>query len=727
MGRPNLIRLGLERWSHLRVQQKVWAILLVAFLPLVVALAVHVTLITRLLAVQHERHQIVLAREQIHQLRGLAVDTEDAVIGYLLTGQVTFLDTLRATEAQLEPALHRSVAMVKTVERLEGLETEVRHAGARLAAMIEAQHRLIRQGRADGDDALLRYVRSSQGLTLSEALRREFRVVEDRFGQERERLMGLEEALARRAFWGLSLAVAGTLVLGVLGGRLLTRSITGPLVLLRGSVAGLGEGMERAGQALGTPQIAIHSSDEIGQLARAYEEMARRIHQQVRELEAINEAGHEINTLGPDGLDGVLRRITNRAADLLHVDVCLIMLRNEPMGCWVVEAASGEWNDRLHQSVMLWEEFPVSVQAFETRQPAIGENLRQDARPEVVRRNLIGESMLSIPLLSQGASFGVLVLLQDHKVRADEWNVRLATGFADDVAIAIANARLYDALYRKEKGLESRLRRLEHLAETLAHDLKAPGERMEGLASVLLAEYGGSLDERGSRWLRMIEQNGKELIERVHNILEVARVGARPEAVEAVDPAWVIHGVLKARAGEIEQARVRVEVEAGLPLVACHRAYLGQVFDNLISNAIKFTAERRDPIVRIGARRMEDRIHFWVSDNGPGVPAQHRERVFEPFVRLNPAATKGSGIGLAIVRRVVELYDGRVWIAPQEEGCTVWFTLPALGELTRNRPDSASTPVAEGQDTGGLLGNGSASAAVSRPSANRSEHDASHG
>lgn len=727
MGRPSLIMLCLARWSRLRVQQKVWVILLVSFLPLVAALAVHVTLITRLLAVQQERHQIVLVRERIHQLRRLAVDTEDAVIGYLLTGQPTFLDTLQATESKLDPALHRAVAMVKTVGRLEGLETEVRHAGGRLAAMIEAQHLLIRQGRAGGDAAILRYVRSGQGLTLSEALRREFRVVEDQLGQERERLIGFEEALARRAFWGLSLAVAGTLVLGLLGGRLLTRSITGPLMVLRGSVAGLGEKTEQGEQTPVAPQIAIHSSDEIGQLARSYEEMARRIHQQVRELEAINAAGHEINTLGPDGLDGVLRRITNRAADLLRVDVCLIMLRNEAMGCWVVEAASGEWNDRLHQSVMLWEEFPVSVRAFETRAPAIGEDLRKDLRPEVVRRNLIGESMLSIPLLSQGTPFGVLVLLQDRKVRADEWNVRLATGFADGAAIAIANARLYDALYRKEKGLESRLRRLEHLAETLAHDLKAPGERMEGLAAVLLAEYGGSLDERGSRWLRMIEQNGKDLIERVHNILEVARVGARPEAVEAVDPAWVIHGVLKARAGEVEQARVRVEVEAGLPLVACHRAYLGQVFDNLISNAIKFASERPEPVVRIGARRTEDRIHFWVSDNGPGIPPQHRERVFEPFVRLNPTATKGSGIGLAIVQRVVELYDGRAWIAPQEEGCTVWFTLPALGELTRSRPESVSPSAAEGPDAGAPLGNGSEQAAVSRPPANRNQHGTSHG
>jgi signal transduction histidine kinase len=360
------------------------------------------------------------------------------------------------------------------------------------------------------------------------------------------------------------------------------------------------------------------------------------------------------------------------------------------MGCWIVEAASGEWHDRLHKSVMLWEEFPVSVRAFEMKEPAIGEDLRSDLRPEVARRNLIGESMLSIPLLSQGSSFGVLVLLQERKIPRESWNMRLAKGFADEAAIAIANARLYEAAHRKEKGLESRLRQLEHLAETLAHDLKAPGERMEGLAAILLKEYGGKLDERAAQWLRLIKQNGKDLMERVCNLLEVARVGAQREAVEAVDPAPVLEEVLKARAGELERRQVRVTVENGFPLVACHRAYLRQVLDNLISNAIKFSGDRPDPMITVAAARQGDRVLFSVADNGIGIPPQQRERVFDPFVRLHPGETQGSGIGLAIVRRIVELYGGQAWIeANSQAGSTVLFTLPVLGSLTRDYPPPA--------------------------------------
>ena len=121
-------------------------------------------------------------------------------------------------------------------------------------------------------------------------------------------------------------------------------------------------------------------------------------------------------------------------------------------------------------------------------------------------------------------------------------------------------------------------------------------------------------------------------------------------------------------------------------MVACHRAYLYQAVDNLISNAIKFSAGRSDPLIEITWKQAGDRVQFSVSDNGVGIPESERSRVFEPFVRLNPAATKGSGIGLAIVLRIVELYGGKVWIEPgHRAGCMVSFTLPVLGEFAVRR------------------------------------------
>lgn len=702
-------------WNRLQVQQKVWTILLVVFLPLVGALVAHVTLIDRLVSTQQQHHQIILASEQINVLRRLSVDIEAAFRGYLLTREDMFLAPMAEAEARLEPTTDRALALVQGEA---ALTAEIRAAHRRLAELLESKHRLIGLLRAGQDQQVLDYVSSGKGILLSDRVRDELRAIEDRLGEKSKAFEQDEARLAQRAYWGLVLAVVGGLALGLIGSRLLTRSITGPLSLLKASVVAWGAGGVRVAPA------AIQSSDEIGQLARSYEDMARRIQRQIQELEAISAIGHAINMIGPDGLDGVLRRIVDRAADLLQVDVCLVMSRNEQMGCWIVEAASGEWNDRLHKTVMLWEEFPVSVRAYETREPAFGEELRSDRRPEVVRRNLMGESMLSIPLLAQGVPFGVLILLLERRVPQESWNLRLAKGFAEEAAIAIANARLYEAAHAKERGLEARLRQLEHLAETLAHDLKAPGERMEELASLLVSEYGGQLEPKAGRWLALIAQNGKDLIQRVENILTVARVGARHEAVEAVDPGLVLEEVLKSWAGDLERGRVRVEVPRELPLVACHRAYLRQVLDNLTSNALKFCSGRPDPTIRIEAVRREDRVHFAVSDNGVGIPLQHLERVFEPFVRLQPS-TKGSGIGLAIVKRIIELYGGHVFLESEEgRGCTVRFTLPALGEMPPSSAQGREPALVATMGTG-LVGRPDVPAAGARgPGVGKGDGDA---
>jgi signal transduction histidine kinase len=618
------------------------------------------------------------------------IDKEAAFRSYVITRQEVFLKPGEEAEAASQALLAKAL---RDAANMPEFADDLRTVGERIMAEFRSKRTAIDELQSGRDSVLIKEIGSGRGLRLSDALREDFRRLEDKLDVRLQSLESTASHLTRRVFWGLLLAITGTLILGLFGVRLLTGSITRPLAALQRSVVGLGAGRERPEQT-----TAASSGDEIAQLAAAYEEMANRITQQIGELEAIIAIGHEINMIGPDGLEGVLRRITDRAADLLQVDVCLVMLRNDQMGCWIVEAASGEWNDRLSKSVMLWEEFPVSVRAFETAEPAIGEDLRRDRRPEVVRRNLIGESMLSIPLLSQGTPFGVLVLLMERNVPNRFWNVRLAKGFAEEAATAIANARLYETVQQRGKGLQSRLRQLEHAAEAIAHDLKGPGERMGGLASLLHEQYGSQLDQRAVRWLSLIEENGKELAQRIESVLEVARVGLWAESLEAVDPALVIRDVLKQRAGELDKRGLQVSVPQDFPVVACHRAYLRQIFDNLVSNAIKFSGDRADPAVRISLERKSQWVLCTVSDNGIGIAPRDHERVFEPFVRLNPGTTKGSGIGLTIVRRIVELYGGRIWIESNEAGgCSVWFTLPTIAELSeRPTPGIDRTDVSAG-------------------------------
>ena len=134
---------------------------------------------------------------------------------------------------------------------------------------------------------------------------------------------------------------------------------------------------------------------------------------------------------------------------------------------------------------------------------------------------------------------------------------------------------------------------------------------------------------------------------------------------------------------KFERLGATVHVEPGFPLVACHGAYLRQILDNLVSNALKYPSPGEPPAIADHVDDGQHMVCISVQDRGIGIPIEQRLRVFQPFVRLRPTDTPGSGIGLSIVQRIVALYRGQVWIEGEEgHGCTVRFTLPWLrGDL----------------------------------------------
>jgi signal transduction histidine kinase len=678
-----MLRSKLQWWGRLRVQRKVELVLFAILTPLLVALSLHVYLIKNLLFYQDVRHDIVLVRERIGELRRLAIDIEDTFRGYLLTRRPEFLAPMHQAETRLAEEIKRASALTKDrFVRPGDMEAIENH----LKQYLSSKHGLIQKVERGQFQEVLEYVRTGQGVQLADALRTQFRHVEDQLDDEITRYNEQATQLSQAAFRGLLAAVVGTLALGWLVAFVMARSVTERLALLRNLSRTLGRDPDRQ-SAMMDAIGRISSGDEIGELAQSYEEMAQRIRRHLKELEVLQAIGHEINTIGPDGLTGVLRRITDRAAELVQADLCLVLLRNDQMSCWIIEAASGNWNEGLHKSVMLWEELPICAKAFETGEPVNGERLRDNASPDLARRNLIGNSMLAVPLLNQGKPFGVLVLLSEANVRREEWNLRLALGLAQGAAVAISNARLYEIVHEKHQTLLSRVRELEQLAETIAHDLKGPGQRMAELASHLQRECAGSLDERGKRWLTLVEQNGKELTDRADGILSVARVGARRAAATFVDARAVLSDVLKSHAEKLEEARAHVTVQDNLPLVACHSAYLRQVLDNLISNSLKFSRCDVSLEITVTAQRRGKMVHLTVKDNGIGIPAAFRQRVFDAFVRLDPLQTKGSGIGLTITKRIVELYGGQVWIeASDQPGTTITFSLPILDDWENPSP-----------------------------------------
>lgn len=224
---------------------------------------------------------------------------------------------------------------------------------------------------------------------------------------------------------------------------------------------------------------------------------------------------------------------------------------------------------------------------------------------------------------------------------------------------------------------------LERFAYVAAHDLQEPVRGLVSFSQLLERRYHERLDDEGREYLQFIVHEALHMSNLVRDLLEYSRAGSAALTAEEVDCAELVGAVLESLAAKIERKGARVEVGA-LPRLDADRGQLYQLFLNLVGNALKYSGASAPPVVRIDAERDGDGWRFAVADNGIGIDPQYHDYVFEVFRRLHTgAAYPGTGIGLAICKRVVECHGGRIWLrSAPDRGTTFFFTLPERAAAT---------------------------------------------
>jgi len=225
--------------------------------------------------------------------------------------------------------------------------------------------------------------------------------------------------------------------------------------------------------------------------------------------------------------------------------------------------------------------------------------------------------------------------------------------------------------------LENANQELESFSYSVSHDLRAPLRVIDGFSLALLEDYGTSLPIEGQDLLARVRQQAQRMAQLIEDLLEFSRLGRKPLDVTSVDLAALVQAVVQ----ELQQAnadRTVAVTVAPLPPAMGDRALLRQVLTNLIGNAFKFTRQRPDAQVEIGFRDDNGERVYYVRDNGAGFDMQYASKLFGVFQRLHPAADfEGTGVGLALVQRIIHRHGGRVWGEGQvNEGATFQFTLP---------------------------------------------------
>jgi len=234
--------------------------------------------------------------------------------------------------------------------------------------------------------------------------------------------------------------------------------------------------------------------------------------------------------------------------------------------------------------------------------------------------------------------------------------------------------RLNNDLKGHVAKLEGANKELESFSYSVSHDLRAPLRSIAGYSGMLKEDYGEKLDEGASRMLGVIEKNAVKMNSLIDDLLEFSRTGRKEVGKVDVDMHELAVDVIKEVAGE------KVKFKVGeLPRVMADRTLITQVWTNLISNAVKYSGKKDSPVVEIGSFPQDNYIVFFVKDNGAGFGMEYADKLFGVFQRLHKTEEfEGTGIGLAIVHRVITRHGGRAWAEGKvNEGATFYFSLPA--------------------------------------------------
>ena len=309
---------------------------------------------------------------------------------------------------------------------------------------------------------------------------------------------------------------------------------------------------------------------------------------------------------------------------------------------------------------------------------------------ELIRKTVTGERWETVE---------IKILHRDESVRTVLWNS--ATLFAPDGITPIATiAQGQDITIRKqiENKLQEKNTELERFTYTVSHDLKSPLITIQTYAGMIVNDIESGNLVHAREDMKRIEGAASKMTNLLDDLLELSRVGKMMNAPAHVDMNRLVQDCLEQLAGPLNLMKIEVEVQPRLPGVIGDQHRIMEVLQNLIENAIKYRGDQVAPCIKIGTRENGIETVFFIGDNGAGIDPLHHEKIFDLFNKLD-TRSQGTGVGLALVKRIVEVHGNRVWVESEGvgKGSCFCFTLPVAEKVCSEQSQSENGEIPGGR------------------------------